>query len=83
MLTMLKITFIDSGLLMHTCSLQMIIQTFIGTFCKFLFYLAGWEGTGRNTTLNFNKSDFETKVQIKQRHIKIPFRRVKGMILET
>jgi len=50
----------------------MIIQTFIDTFCKFLFYLAGWEGTGRNTTLNFNKSDFETKMLVKQGHIKIP-----------
>lgn len=59
----------------------MIIQTFIDTFCKFLFYLAGWEGTGRNTTLNFNKNDFETKMLVKQRHIKIPFRRVKVMIL--
>ena len=57
----------------------MIIQTFMDTFYKFLFYLAGRERTGRTTTLNFTKSEFETEMIVK--HIKILFRRVKVMIL--
>lgn len=78
---MLKITFVDSGLSVHTRSLEMIIQTFMDTFCKCLFYLAGWECTERNTTLNFTKSEFETEMRVKQGRFKILLQRVKVMIL--
>lgn len=57
----------------------MIIQIFMDTFDKFVFYLAGRERTGRTTTLNFTKSEFETEMIVK--HIKILFRRVKVTIL--
>lgn len=61
---MLKITFIGSGLLMHTWNLQMIIQTFMDTFYKFFFiWLSG--NIQEEILLNFNKSYFETKMLIK------------------
>lgn len=41
----------------------MIIQAFMDTFLEISFLFV-WVGRGRNITLNFNRSDFETKMRV-------------------
>ena len=44
---------------MHTWNLEITIQTFMDTFCKFPLYLPGWE---EEIFLNFNRRDFATEM---------------------